>query len=139
MFRPDNNWSSIRAAIFPSLGQQEKEDDELEYKESGLLNGEAEQPITVPAKRKQRSLSSLENKVNASGSNFMGRRKKSIASKVFPSEGSATFIQNGHKSVEAHSENIRFSMNLDNCAPNDKQVGLHVCVFDTLSLSELFS
>ncbi|XP_074325146.1 E3 ubiquitin protein ligase DRIP2-like [Apium graveolens] len=118
--RPDHNWSVIRAAIFPSLGQEEKEDDEL-YKESGILNGEAEQPITIPAKRKQRSLSSLENKVNASGLNCMGSQRKSIARKAFPSEGSATFIQNGHKSVEARSKGIRFSKNLDNCAPDDKQ------------------
>ncbi|KAK1390613.1 RING-type domain-containing protein [Heracleum sosnowskyi] len=119
--RPDHNWSSIRAAIFPSLGQAEKQDDELEYKENGLLNGEAEQPITVPAKRKQRSLSSLENKVKSSGSNCMGRQRKSIARKALPSEGSATFIQDTHKSVEAHSESIKPSMNLNNCVPGDKQ------------------
>ncbi|XP_074325158.1 E3 ubiquitin protein ligase DRIP2-like [Apium graveolens] len=122
--RPDHNWSVIRAAIFPSLGQEEKEDDEL-YKESGILNGEAKQPITMPAKRKQRSLSSLENKVNASGLNCTGSQRKSIARKAFSSEGSATFIQNGHKSVEARSEGKRFSKNLDNCAPDDKQAGLH--------------
>lgn len=119
--RPDHNWSSIRAVIFPSLGQAEKQDDELEYKESGLLNGEAEQPITVPAKRKQMSLSSLENKVNASGSICMGRRRKSIARKMFPSEGSAPVIQNTHKTVEAQSESIRCSVNLNNCASDEKQ------------------
>lgn len=124
----------IRPLIFPSLGKVEKQDDELEYKESEL-NGGAEQPITFQAKRKQRSLSSLEDKVNASDSNCMDGRRKSIARKVLPSEGSANYIQNPNKSVEAHSESKNICINVNNFAQDDKQVGLHVCVYVYMIIS----
>ncbi|KAK1404258.1 hypothetical protein POM88_003863 [Heracleum sosnowskyi] len=65
--------------------------------------------------------------------NCMGRQRKSIARKALPSEGSATFIQDTHKSVEAHSESIKPSMNLNNCVPGDKQVKLFIKLTRTMS------
>ncbi|KAK1373080.1 hypothetical protein POM88_029273 [Heracleum sosnowskyi] len=72
--------------------------------------------------------------------NCMGRQRKSIARKALPSEGSATFIQDTHKSVEAHSESIKPSMNLNNCVPGDKQVEISLwgmCLPQDLELHQL--
>ncbi|WOH08535.1 hypothetical protein DCAR_0727976 [Daucus carota subsp. sativus] len=128
--RPDHNWNSIREALFPSLGKAEQQDDEQEYKESEPSNGEAEQPNSLPGRRKQKSLSSLENKINVSAGSatriqnpqkLVGRRRKSIARKAFSSAGSAIRIQNPKKSAEAHSQSKKISMDLKNCIEDDKQ------------------
>lgn len=128
IFRPDHNWNSIRAAIVPSL--RKEEDDyvlvEKEGKELEFISGEAEQSevpsIPMPARKKERSLSSMVSTLKVSNHTVMTSRKKSNARKLLPSHESSISLEKPHISVEDRPEGSNFSMTPSKIAQNNKQV-----------------
>ncbi|XP_073300191.1 E3 ubiquitin protein ligase DRIP2-like isoform X2 [Primulina huaijiensis] len=98
--RPDHNLQDIRARLFP-------------YKRTHVNSPEVVTPVTFPAKRKERSLSSLVVSTPrvSTQSGMTGRRSKSIARKV--SRDSSFIIEKHFRKEESSSDHLESSSSQD--------------------------
>ncbi|CAI9774374.1 unnamed protein product [Fraxinus pennsylvanica] len=110
--RPDHNLQDVRTKIFP-------------YKKRKVLAPEVVTPVTLPAKRKERSLSSLvvgTPRVSIQ-SGMTGRRSKSVARKA--SRGSSFTIEKPLKkdedSVEDHLDSSSSPESLNKFSQNNRK------------------
>ncbi|PPS02791.1 hypothetical protein GOBAR_AA17872 [Gossypium barbadense] len=112
--RPDHNLQDVRAKIFPLKGRKAKPPEVLP-------------PITMPTRRKERSLSSLV--VNApkvsTQTTMTGRRTKAVARKAGSLRGSSFSVEKPVKrerdSVEDHKESASSPETLNKFTQNKRQ------------------
>ncbi|KAH1108229.1 hypothetical protein J1N35_011997 [Gossypium stocksii] len=112
--RPDHNLQDVRAKIFPLKGRKAKSPEVLP-------------PVTMPTRRKERSLSSLV--VNApkvsTQTTMTGRRTKAVARKAGSLRGSSFSVEKPVKrerdSVEDHKESASSPETLNKFTQNKRQ------------------
>lgn len=113
LIRLDHNLEDVRAKIFP-------------YKRMKVRAPEVLSPVTLPAKRKERSLSSLVVSTPrvSTQSGMTGRRSKSITRKA--SRGSSFTIEKPmikeDNSMDDHHENSSSPETLNRSTQNTRQV-----------------
>lgn len=119
----------VRAKIFP-------------FKRRKVNAPEVVAPVTLPVRRKERSLSSLVVSTPrvATHATMTGRRTKSIARKAAALRGSSFSVQKPIKKDQSSGEDIRKSSSstesLNKSSPNSRQVKGSQC-FPSLCLSDL--
>ncbi|XP_059632419.1 E3 ubiquitin protein ligase DRIP2-like [Cornus florida] len=106
--RADHILQDIRAKIFSSTKREAKEP-------------EAVPSVTLPARRKERSLSSLVNTPNISSQTVMTRRRKPVARRASASRESTFSIEEPGKKVEDQPESSSSPVNLSKMLRNQKQ------------------
>uniref|UniRef100_A0A6P4A6Q8 E3 ubiquitin protein ligase DRIP2 isoform X1 n=1 Tax=Ziziphus jujuba TaxID=326968 RepID=A0A6P4A6Q8_ZIZJJ len=112
--RPDHNLQDVRAKIFP-------------FKRRKVNAPEVVAPVTLPVRRKERSLSSLVVSTPrvATHATMTGRRTKSIARKAAALRGSSFSVQKPIKKDQSSGEDIRKSSSspesLNKSSPNSRQ------------------
>ena len=122
IIRPDHNLQDVRAKVFPLKRRKVKAPEVLP-------------PVTMPTRRKERSLSSLV--VNApkvsTQTTMTGRRTKAVARKAGALRGSSFSVERPVKreedSMEDHQESASSPETLNKFTQNKRQVNRNLRIF----------
>lgn len=122
--RPDHSWQDVRAKIFPSKKRKVNEPEST--------------PSAFPARRKERSLSSLvvsTPRVSSTQATMTGKRTKAVARKASTLQGSSLLVErsanNEDESAEDHADSQSSAEASNKSGENTRPVSMlfSICSF----------